>query len=113
MRATTENTFEIGFSFEFGGVDYTQVRVLANGALLFGADQGFHKDYTNEALAITNSLNGPGFEEPADRVIAPYWDDLEPSNGGTVRYDTFGTAPDRRMVISWEVSGGLELASRI
>ena len=92
----------IGFSFNFGGVDYTQVRVLSNGALHFGADQGFHKDYTNEALPITSDVNGPGFEEPADRVIAPYWADLNPSSGGTVRYSTLGSAPDRRFVASWE-----------
>jgi MSHA biogenesis protein MshQ len=92
----------IGFTFNFGGVDYTQVRVMSNGVLHFGADQGFHKDYTNEALPITSSFNGPGFEEPADRVVAVYWTDLNPSTGGTVRYSTLGSAPNRRFVASWE-----------
>lgn len=92
----------IGFTFYLGETAYTQVRINGNGSLHFGADQGFHKDYTNEALPITGFINGPGFEEAADRVIAGYWDDLEPSLGGTVRYDTFGTAPNRRFVASWE-----------
>ena len=92
----------IGFTFTFGTVDYTQVRIMSNAVLHFGADQGFHKDYTNEALPITGFVGGPGFEEAADRVIAGYWDDLEPSNGGTVRYGTLGTSPNRRFVASWE-----------
>lgn len=82
----------IGFTFNFGGVDYTQTRIFSNGILHFGADQGFHTDYTNEALPTNN----------ADRFIAGYWDDLQPRSGGTVRYDTFGTAPNRRFVASWD-----------
>lgn len=93
----------IGFTFNFGGVNYTQVRIITNGALHFGADQGFHKDYSNEALPITNNPDGgPGPAAPADRVIAPYWDDLNPSAGGTVRYSTLGSAPNRRFIVSWE-----------
>ncbi|MCO7225479.1 DUF6701 domain-containing protein [Pleionea sp. CnH1-48] len=91
----------IGFTFYLGETGYTQVRILANGALHFGADQGFHKDYTNEALPITGVQTGPGFEEAADRTILGYWDDLEPSSGGTVRYSTSGTAPYRRFAVSW------------
>ena len=92
----------IGFTFNFGGVDYTQLRIITNGALHFGANQGFHKDFSNEALPITNVTAGPGYEEPADRAILAYWDDLNPSSGGTVRYSTLGSAPDRRFVASWE-----------
>lgn len=92
----------IGFTFYLGETAYTQVRILSNGALHFGADQGFHKDYTNEALPITSFIGGPGFEEAADRAVLGYWDDLEPLQGGTVRYGTLGSAPDRRFVASWE-----------
>jgi MSHA biogenesis protein MshQ len=82
----------IGFTFTFGGVGYTQVRVFSNGILHFGADQGFHQTYTNTALPASG----------ADRFIAAYWDDLQPRSGGTVRYETFGTAPNRRFVASWD-----------
>ena len=47
----------IGFTFYLGSVAYTQVRILTNGALHFGANQGFHKHYTNTALPITTSFN--------------------------------------------------------
>ncbi|AZZ94548.1 LamG domain-containing protein [Hahella sp. KA22] len=93
----------IGFTFYLGQTGYTQVRILSNGALHFGADQGFYKDYTNEALPIEGACTGtcPGYEEPADRAILGYWDDLEPSLGGSVTYSTLGSAPNRRFVASW------------
>jgi len=92
----------IGFTFMFGTTPYTQVRILSNGALHFGADQGFHKDWSNEALPITGFVNGPGPEQAADRAILPYWDDLNPANGGNVWYRLMGTAPNRRLVVTWE-----------
>ncbi|MEN8256684.1 MAG: DUF6701 domain-containing protein [Thermodesulfobacteriota bacterium] len=91
----------IGFTFNFADIDYTQVRILSNGALHFGADQGFHKDYTNEAMPITEVGAGPCAESAADRVIAPYWEDLDPSGGGQVTYETMGSAPNRQFVVSW------------
>ena len=42
-------------------------------------------------------------------TIAPYWDDLLPPGGGSIRYQTLGTAPSRRFVVNWAVphiSGG-------
>ncbi|MGB0494944.1 MAG: DUF6701 domain-containing protein [Kangiellaceae bacterium] len=101
----TDDDYElvnIGFTFYLGETAYTQVRILANGALHFGTDQGFHKDYTNESLPITSFISGAGFEEAADRAILGYWDDLEPSTNGTVRYDTLGSGTNRRFVASWE-----------
>ena len=34
-------------------------------------------------------------------VLAPWWDDLDPSAGGEIRYGTFGTSPDRHFAVSW------------
>ena len=81
----------IGFTFSFGGVSYTQVRIISNGALHFGADQAVHQTFNNTSLAT-----GAG-----DRLILPYWDDLDPSIGGTVTYGVFGAAPDRRFAVTW------------
>jgi MSHA biogenesis protein MshQ len=80
----------IGFTFPFAGVNYTQVRILTNGILQFGADQNFHQVFTNAVLPAATG----------DRLIIPYWDDLNP--GGTVRYSTLGSAPNRRFVVAWE-----------
>jgi hypothetical protein len=34
-------------------------------------------------------------------IIAPFWDDLDPAAGGTVRYKFFGTSPNRYLVVEW------------
>lgn len=92
----------IGFTFNFGGIDYTQVRILSNGVLHFGADQNFQVQYGNTALPITTVGAGPCTETAADRVIAPYWDDMSTTGGlGSVSYGTLGTAPNRRFVAYW------------
>jgi hypothetical protein len=48
------------------------------------------------------SLNGSNTEIPAtsqpNGIIAPFWDDLDPSAGGLIRHKTFGTPPNRYWV---------------
>ena len=36
-------------------------------------------------------------------LLAPFWDDLYPPGGGTVRYQTLGSAPNRQLVVRWNV----------
>jgi len=86
-------TVNIGFTFNFGGVNYTQLQIITNGLLHFGANQNMHQAYNNTTLPSGTY----------DRFIAPYWDDINPVGNPTtqVRYSTLGTAPDRRFVVSW------------
>ncbi|WP_369600986.1 DUF6701 domain-containing protein [Hahella sp. SMD15-11] len=65
---------------------------MSNGLLHFGADQMLHQAWQNQSLPYG----------PADRFIAPYWDDLSPAAGGSVTWDVLGTAPYRRMVVTWQ-----------
>ena len=81
----------IGFPFTFKNIAYTQVRILTNGVLHFGADQRFHRIYNNVALP-TNS---------ADRFIAPYWDDLVDDAQSSVTYGMKGSAPSRSFIVTW------------
>lgn len=86
-----QQVVNIGFSFVFSGVSYTDVRIISNGFLHFGADQAVHRIFNNVALPVAS----------ADRLVIPYWDDMDPSQGGSVTYDTIGSAPDRRFVTTW------------
>lgn len=80
---------DIGFTFNFYGEDHTDIAVCSNGYLTFGSDW---TDYSNDDI--------PDDYDPND-FIAPLWDDLDPNQGGTVHYQTLGTAPDRRFIAQW------------
>ncbi len=89
------SNINIGFTFTYGGTDYTRLRVAANGMLFFAGTSG---DYTNSALPLTGGSGEPNI----DAVMSPLWDDLQPnSNGNYIRYDTIGSAPNRVFVVSW------------
>lgn len=104
-RDDDKQVINIGFTFNFAGVNYTQVRVNSNGALQFGADTQFHRQFTNADLPVSTvppNCSGCTAGSAADRLLLVYWDDINPRLGGTVRYQTKGVAPNRRLVVSWE-----------
>jgi subtilisin family serine protease len=78
------------FSFSFYGVQKSSVYVGANGVIGFSAD----------GLSTTENIPLPNGSTPND-IIAPYWDNLDPSAAGNVYAGTIGTAPNRRFVASW------------
>jgi MSHA biogenesis protein MshQ len=93
-----------GFTFTFAGTAYSSVRVLANGALQFGADTGFLRTYTNTVLPAGTAAGRAGCTAGATaRTIMAYWDDLDPSHAGSggVTWQQKGTAPNRYLVVSW------------
>lgn len=77
------------FAFAFYGQTNTSVYVGSNGLLVFGNNAG-GAEYNNTDLPTTAAPNN---------AIYPYWDDLNPTFAGQVRY---GTAPDGSFVVSWE-----------
>ena len=79
----------IGFAFNFYGDTHTGIGVASNGYLTFGDDW---EDFTNDRIPNTTAPND---------LIAPYWDDWIPREGGTVHYQTLGTAPNRRFIAQW------------
>ena len=80
----------LGFTFPFGSIsnpnNTNQVYINSNGGLSLTSWSA----YNNSALPTTPST-----------IIAPYWDDLNPAAGGTVKYSTFGSVGNKRFVISW------------
>jgi MSHA biogenesis protein MshQ len=86
-----KETVNIGFPFQFDNTIYTEVTILTNGILKFGAIERMHRDYSNEALAT----------DEGDRFIAIYWDDLVDDAVASVTYGNLGTAPNRKFVVNW------------
>ncbi len=82
----------IGFNFNFNGVDYSQFSVSPDGWLMLG--NGIATDEFNNF--VTSSINIP--------KIYPYWDDLSTGINGSVEMLLTGTAPNRTLVVQWFVN---------
>jgi uncharacterized repeat protein (TIGR01451 family) len=82
----------IGFSFNFYGINYNTLCVGSNGTVSFGSSlAGAYSNWNSTGLptsTVNNSVLGP-------------WQDLNPGTGGTIKYSLNGSAPFRRMVISF------------
>jgi hypothetical protein len=51
---------------------------------------------------VTSNLNTDlPYPYTPNAIICPYWDDLNPRNGGSVRFATIGVTPNRRFVVTW------------
>ncbi len=83
---------ESPFPIRFAGADPgpTTLYVTNNGFLTFTAPSGF-STYNNQPLPTT-SFN---------TLVAPFWDALDMSYGGSVRYEVLGEAPSRQLVIEY------------
>ncbi|MGE0789858.1 MAG: hypothetical protein AB7S26_29565 [Sandaracinaceae bacterium] len=84
-------TVPMGFNFDFYGTSYGMMTISTNGAVAFDSS-GI--GYSNSCLPLSFS--------PLV-MIMPYWDDLYPPSGGSVRYQTLGSSPNRQFVVRWNV----------
>ncbi|MEW6468103.1 MAG: PKD domain-containing protein [Bacteroidota bacterium] len=83
----------IGFNFCFFGQSYTQFYVGTNGWISFSPGQ-----YVG---GNTSVIPSGAFTVPRNCIMA-VWQDWYPFAGGTVRYTVTGTAPFRRLIVSWD-----------
>ncbi|GEM_PF-1396389 len=83
-------TTNIGFTFRYGGTDYTDFSVTSNGLLRFGG--AAVTEYINN---IAN-LSGP--------YLLPYWDDNYTDVDGNVQYKLMGVAGSRKLVVEYNLS---------
>ncbi|MCB8916394.1 MAG: hypothetical protein H6666_00590 [Ardenticatenaceae bacterium] len=82
----------IGFSFDFYGVTYTDIRASSNGFLTVNND-------TNSGCCTGQALPTPG---SPDGLIAGWWEDMDPGEAGSgLYYETLGTAPNRYMIVQY------------
>ena len=86
--------FNIGFTFCFYGQTYTQFRIGSNGWVSLGPGA---QPITFASALIPNA----GFNIPKNCIMGP-WQDWNPGlAGGQIRYQVQGTAPCRKLVVSW------------
>jgi gliding motility-associated-like protein len=90
------SVLNIGFSFCFFGNTYTQFYVGSNGWVGFTAGQT--TSFTSATVPST------GATVPKNCIMAP-WQDWHPGTGSNIgnyiKYQVLGTAPFRRLVVSW------------
>ncbi|MCK4266069.1 MAG: hypothetical protein KAX31_02240, partial [Thermoplasmata archaeon] len=82
----------MGFTFDFYDGSYTGLYVSSNGFLSFEApgDSGCCQ---GRVLPTDDSWNN---------LVAFWWEDLDPPEGGTISYDTVGAAPNRIFVLEFD-----------
>jgi subtilisin family serine protease len=79
------------FTFHFGGRDYTNLYIGANGII----------GLTNSsALTNTGNMDMPTSAAP-NAIVCPLWDNLNPAAGGNVWFGIIGVAPYRSAAVSW------------
>lgn len=78
----------IGFTFNFCGTDYTQLKASSNGWVSFSSTLG-----TFDYFADNSTTNFPTMKP----CLFPLWEDIDGSTtyGGAAMYATTGTAPNR------------------
>ncbi len=80
----------IGFTFQYGCVNYTTFQASSNGFLCLGTTGAFSDAFND----LTNNSDRP--------IIAPLWDDLKTGTGGNVNYKLTGFTPFRVLTIEWK-----------
>lgn len=93
---------DIGFTFNFGGVDYTRVRVHTNGRLQFNSTAC---GAGTQSVGPPRTYTFPLPNASMDRVMRIYGADLDLGSGGTITVATTGSAPDRRFIVTWNAVG--------
>lgn len=87
---TNLGAFPIGFTFNFYGNDFTEFYAASNGFITFNDNES------------DGCCSGQSLPANIDNLIAYFWTLLDPDEGGQLRYQTIGTAPNRTLVLSAE-----------
>lgn len=80
----------IGFTFNYDGIDYTDFSVSSNGLLALGTTA------VTDDVNLMGSLSGP--------YLLPYWDDNSTDADGFVQYMVTGTPGNRKLVVEYSLS---------
>ncbi len=80
-------TVNLPFQFTYYGQAYNTISVCSNGFIAMGASSS--SPYGNEQLPNSDGIV----------MVAPFWDDLNPSSGGNVY--TLNDAENHRFIVEW------------
>lgn len=84
----------IGFPFTYYGTVYTTCLISSNNYISFNTTNAGGYSPWSISNPVPNSGN------PTNAVLGP-WQDINPGVGGTIRYATVGTAPNRIFVVEY------------
>ncbi|KAA3664084.1 MAG: peptidase S8 [Chloroflexi bacterium] len=80
-------------SFEFAGEIYSQIGIVSNGYIVVGGGTGADVNFINTDLPDA---------APPNNVLAPFWTDLNPADGGAMYIGVLSAGPDSWIVVEWE-----------
>ena len=84
------SAINIGFTFKYNSVNYTQFKASTNGFLTFNV--------VNSSTQPTNNLK----TSTERTIVAALWDDNQTGASGNVNYKLTGTTPNRILTIEWK-----------
>lgn len=89
----------IGFSTNFYGTNYSQCVIGSNGLISFSTSNA--NGYCPWSLGGMGTLPNTTLTAARNAQMPAYMD-INPGVGGSIYYQTIGTAPNRRFVVVWE-----------
>ena len=88
----------IPFSFCFMGTNYTSLIISSNAYVSFNAACAtLSSSWDTDIIPSPANVNSP---EAKNSIMFP-WADVDPSVGGSIKYNTYGGSPNRRFVVAF------------
>jgi subtilisin family serine protease len=84
----------VGITFLYAGEAYNRIGMVSNGYAVVGGCSG-----SEDINFVNQVLPDP---EPPNNVLAPFWTDLNPSDGGNYYAYTIGDGVNNWLVLEWE-----------
>jgi hypothetical protein len=81
-------------NFSFGGQSWSQLQVGADGLVVLGDTAPPTPGWSATNLSLPNAFSAP--------IIAPFWTDLDPTAGGSVRVGGLSDGANTWLVVDWQ-----------
>ena len=80
-------------AFKYGSETYTRVGVVSDGYVVIGGGTGADVDFVPQPIPSTTRPNN---------IVAPYWSDLNPTDGGTIRIGVLTDTVNSWLVVDYD-----------